>query len=108
MQSSMPAGACRGAKPALGSALRRFDPDLIAYVAGADPYRDDQLGGLALTMDGLKQRDEMVLGVGHSRRIPIFVTFAGGYARRPEDTVIIHTNTIAAAAEIFSKTRGRR
>ena len=68
---------------ALSTAFRQFEPDLIAYVAGADPYRDDQLGGLSLTIEGLRQRDEMVFGVAKSRAIPIFSVFAGGYARVP-------------------------
>jgi len=88
---------------ALSSAFRQFRPDLIAYVAGADPYRKDQLGGLGLTIDGLKQRDEMVFGAARRRRIPIFATFAGGYAQRIEDTIAIHVNTVVAAKEIFSK-----
>jgi acetoin utilization deacetylase AcuC-like enzyme len=87
---------------ALTSAFRRFDPDLLAYVAGADPYREDQLGGLALTMDGLRQRDEMVLTAASSRQVPVFITLAGGYARREEDTIAIHANTVAAAKEIFT------
>jgi len=86
---------------ALSSGLRQFEPDLICYVAGADPYREDQLGGLALTIDGLKRRDELVFRVARARNIPVMVTFAGGYALRVEDTVAIHTNTIVAAAEVF-------
>ena len=86
---------------ALSSGLRQFEPDLIAYVAGADPFREDQLGGLALTVDGLKQRDELVFRAARARGIPVFVTFAGGYAIHVEDTVTIHTNTILAAAEVF-------
>ena len=86
---------------ALSSGLRQFEPDLIAYVAGADPYREDQLGGLNLSIEGLKQRDELVFHVARARGIPVFVTYAGGYAVRVEDTVTIHTNTILAAAEIF-------
>ncbi len=85
---------------ALSSALRQFEPELICYIAGADPYKEDQLGGLALTLDGLKTRDELVLRVARSRNIPIMITFAGGYARRVEDTVTIHCNTIAAAKEV--------
>jgi len=76
-------------------------PDLIYYLAGADPYCEDQLGGLALTLEGLKERDRIVLEAARSRRIPIAVTFAGGYARRVEDTVTIHTNTILAARDSF-------
>ena len=89
---------------ALSSGLRQFEPDLIAYVAGADPFREDQLGGLALTLDGLRQRDELVFRAARARGIPVFVTFAGGYAIHVEDTVTIHTNTILAAAEVFRPT----
>lgn len=88
---------------ALSSGLRQFDPELICYIAGADPYREDQLGGLALTIEGLKRRDELVLRVAQARNIPVMVTFAGGYARRVEDTVTIHCNTVIAAKQIFDK-----
>ncbi len=88
---------------ALSSAFRQFEPELICYIAGADPYKEDQLGGLALTLDGLKTRDELVLRVARSRNIPIMITFAGGYARRVEDTVTIHCNTIMAAKEVSAK-----
>ena len=90
---------------ALSSGLRQFEPDLICYIAGADPYREDQLGGLALTMEGLKKRDELVFQVAKTRGIPVMVTYAGGYARRVEDTVTIHCNTVLAAKEIFSDAR---
>src|SRR6184192_4156629 len=86
---------------ALSSGLRQFTPDLICYIAGADPYREDQLGGLALTIEGLKKRDELVFRVARARGIPIMVTFAGGYAQRVEDTVTIHCNTVVAAQEVF-------
>ncbi len=86
---------------ALSSGLRQFEPDLICYVAGADPFREDQLGGLNLTIEGLKQRDELVYRAARARDIPVMVTLAGGYAIRVEDTVTIHTNTIVAAAEVF-------
>jgi acetoin utilization deacetylase AcuC-like enzyme len=85
---------------ALSSGLRQFDPQLICYIAGADPYREDQLGGLALTLEGLKKRDELVFRVARARNIPVMVTYAGGYARRVEDTVTIHCNTVIAAKEI--------
>jgi acetoin utilization deacetylase AcuC-like enzyme len=87
---------------ALSSGLRQFDPELICYVAGADPYREDQLGGLALTLQGLKRRDELVFRVAKARNIPVMVTYAGGYARKVEDTVTIHCNTVIAAKEVFS------
>jgi acetoin utilization deacetylase AcuC-like enzyme len=87
---------------ALSSGLRQFEPDLLCYIAGADPYREDQLGGLNLTMEGLKRRDELVFRVARARNIPVMVTYAGGYARRVEDTVTIHCNTVIAAKEIFA------
>jgi acetoin utilization deacetylase AcuC-like enzyme len=87
---------------ALSSGLRQFTPDLICYIAGADPYREDQLGGLALTIEGLKKRDELVFRVAKTRGIPVMVTSAGGYARRVEDTVTIHCNTVLAAKAVFS------
>jgi acetoin utilization deacetylase AcuC-like enzyme len=86
----------------LSSGLRQFTPDLLCYIAGADPYRDDQLGGLNLTIEGLKKRDELVFRVAQARKIPVMVTFAGGYARKVEDTVTIHSNTIIAAKEVFA------
>ncbi len=87
---------------AISSGLRQFEPDLICYIAGADPYREDQLGGLDLTIEGLKKRDELVFRVARARDIPVMVTYAGGYARNVEDTVTIHTNTVVAAADVFS------
>jgi len=90
---------------ALSSGLRQFEPDLICYVAGADPYHEDQLGGLALTIAGLKRRDELVFRVARARGIPVMVTFAGGYAQNVDDTVTIHCNTVIAAKEIFSVTK---
>jgi acetoin utilization deacetylase AcuC-like enzyme len=86
---------------ALSSGLRQFTPDLICYIAGADPYREDQLGGLALTIEGLKRRDELVFRVAKAQAIPVMVTYAGGYAQRVEDTVTIHCNTVVAAKEVF-------
>ncbi len=88
---------------ALSSGLRQFEPDLICYIAGADPYKEDQLGGLNLTLEGLKKRDELVFRVARARNIPIMVTYAGGYAQNVQDTVTIHTNTIIAAKEIFAR-----
>jgi acetoin utilization deacetylase AcuC-like enzyme len=88
---------------ALSSGLRQFEPELICYIAGADPYREDQLGGLALTIEGLKRRDELVFRVARARDIPVMVTYAGGYAQRVEDTVTIHCNTVIAAKEAFTR-----
>jgi acetoin utilization deacetylase AcuC-like enzyme len=86
---------------ALSSGLRHFKPELICYLAGADPYREDQLGGLSLTIEGLKKRDELVFRVARAKGIPVMVTFAGGYAQKVEDTVTIHCNTVAAAKEVY-------
>jgi acetoin utilization deacetylase AcuC-like enzyme len=86
---------------ALNTGLQQFDPQLICYVAGADPYLKDQLGGLSLTMEGLKQRDELVYRAAKGRGIPVMVTLAGGYAFQVEDTVTIHCNTVLAAKEVY-------
>jgi acetoin utilization deacetylase AcuC-like enzyme len=86
---------------ALSSGLRQFEPELLCYIAGADPYREDQLGGLSLTIEGLKKRDELVFRVARARGIPVMVTYAGGYARKVDDTVTIHCNTVVAAQEVF-------
>lgn len=81
--------------------LKTIAPDLIFYVGGADPYREDQLGGLALTMEGLQKRDRLVFEHARQRRIPVASTMAGGYARRVADTVRIHVNTIIAARDVI-------
>jgi acetoin utilization deacetylase AcuC-like enzyme len=78
-----------------------FGPDLLFYVAGADPYRGDQLGGLALTMEGLKHRDQLVFETALEHDIPVAVTLAGGYARDTGDTVTIHCNTAKVAAVTY-------
>lgn len=78
--------------------LEEFRPDLVLYVAGADPYEKDQLGGLRLSLNGLRERDRIVLESARRRRIPVAVVLAGGYAADIEDTVAIHLNTIREAA----------
>jgi acetoin utilization deacetylase AcuC-like enzyme len=87
---------------ALRLGLDKFEPELICYLAGADPYREDQLGGLSLTIEGLKARDTLVFQAAKKRGIPVMVTFAGGYALKFEDTVTIHSNTVVAAKEVFA------
>lgn len=74
--------------------LDQHHPQVVLYLAGADPYRDDQLGGLALTLDGLRRRDRVVLRAARERGIAVAVVLAGGYAYRLEDTVSIHAATI--------------
>ncbi|MBM3813225.1 MAG: histone deacetylase [Acidimicrobiia bacterium] len=83
-------------------AIPGFRPDIVFYIAGADPYMEDQLGGLALTMEGLKQRDRIVLESSLKLKIPVAITLAGGYAMRTEDTVTIHCNTAEAARETLA------
>ena len=82
-------------------AIEKFRPDLLMYVAGADPFHQDQLGGLMLTLDGLRLRDELVLRAAVERKIPAVVTLAGGYARKLEDTVTIQSGTAKVAAGLL-------
>jgi acetoin utilization deacetylase AcuC-like enzyme len=89
--------------PTVQQALDEFQPEIVFYVGGADPYCEDQLGGLSLTREGLKQRDGQVFEEARRRGIPVATTLAGGYARRVEDTVRIHVNTILAAQEVAEK-----
>jgi len=86
--------------PALQRALEEFRPDVLFYVGGADPFCEDQLGGLSLTKRGLQERDRRVFLAARQRGVPVATTLAGGYARRVEDTVRIHVNTIVAAREV--------
>ncbi len=84
-------------------AFAEFHADLLFYVGGADPYREDQLGGLALTIEGLQRRDRLVFEQARSHGVPVAITLAGGYALRLEDTVRIHVNTILAARDAAAK-----
>jgi acetoin utilization deacetylase AcuC-like enzyme len=86
--------------PAVARALDDFCPEILFYVGGADPYEEDQLGGLRLSKSGLKARDKGIFFAARSRDVPVATTLAGGYARRVEDTVRIHANTIVAAQEV--------
>ena len=88
---------CQRLEEACNKAMGQFRPQLVMYVAGADPYRNDQLGGLALTIEGLKARDRLVFRLAREHRAPIATTFAGGYARDVADTVTFHANTVKAA-----------
>jgi acetoin utilization deacetylase AcuC-like enzyme len=82
----------------LHRAFNEFSPQLLFYVAGADPYCEDQLGGLALTLQGLSRRDALVFDYARRNQVPVAITLAGGYARQVKDTVRIHVNTIIAAS----------
>ncbi|HJU54748.1 MAG TPA: histone deacetylase [Pyrinomonadaceae bacterium] len=77
------------------------EPDLIFYLGGADPYKEDKLGRLALTIEGLRARDELVLTECRKRGVPVATVMSGGYAADINDTVEIHCNTIRAARAVF-------
>jgi len=74
--------------------IKKHDPDLVIYLAGADPFKEDRLGGFLLTQQGLMDRDAYVLGLCADRRIPVAVVLGGGYAPNINDTVEIHLNTV--------------
>jgi len=74
-----------------------FKPDLVVYLAGADPLAGDKIGGLACTMAGLAERDRIILEETRRRGIPVAIVLGGGYGRDLDDTVEAHMNTIRAA-----------
>jgi acetoin utilization deacetylase AcuC-like enzyme len=80
-----------------------FQPDLVFYLAGADPYEKDQLGSLRLTLAGLRERDRIVIEEARKLHLPVAVLFAGGYAFDVIDTVSIHLNTIKVAQKVQRK-----
>ncbi len=80
----------------------RFDPQLVCYLAGVDPFEHDQLGGLRLTAEGLEQRDRQVFDRFVQRAVPVAVMLAGGYARTADETSRLHVGT-ATAAEAASR-----
>ena len=81
--------------------VRIHDPDVIFYLAGADPYEKDKLGRLGVSIDGLRRRDEMVLRYAKEMGVPIVTTMSGGYAADIDDTVEIHCNTIRSVKTVF-------
>jgi acetoin utilization deacetylase AcuC-like enzyme len=91
----------------LDRAFQEFSPKILFYVAGADPYCEDQLGGLALTMKGLARRDALVFNHARRNKVPVAITLAGGYARRVADTVQIHVQTILAARDAARREASR-
>ena len=82
-----------------------FKPDVVFYLAGADPFEKDQLGGLKITADGLKERDKIVIKGALEVKIPVVILLAGGYAYDVMDTVAIHLNTIQVAQKLIKKFR---
>ncbi|HEX7634114.1 MAG TPA: histone deacetylase [Noviherbaspirillum sp.] len=87
---------------ALAEMFRRFVPQLIIYLAGADPHEGDRLGRLKLTMAGLAARDRMVFDQARERRIPVAIAMAGGYGKDIQDTVAVHVQTISIASRYVS------
>src|SRR6202046_4853907 len=81
----------------LREAFHDFSPQILFYVAGADPDPEDQLAGLALPMEGLARRDALVFDYARRHGVAVAITLAGGYAWNVSDTVKIHANTILAA-----------
>jgi acetoin utilization deacetylase AcuC-like enzyme len=79
---------------------KEFRPNIVFYLAGADPYEKDQLGGLAVTKAGLKERDKLVIQSARRLGIAVAVVLAGGYALDIEDTVDIHLNTVRIAQRV--------
>lgn len=77
------------------------DPEIVFYLAGADPYKGDKLGRLALSIDGLRERDAYVLRECYEREVPIVTVMSGGYGKDINDTIEIHCNTIRIVKEIF-------
>jgi acetoin utilization deacetylase AcuC-like enzyme len=90
---------------ALPRVLDAHRPDLVFYLAGADPYEGDRLGKLRLTFEGLRERDRMVLAACRGRGVPAAIAMSGGYAADIEAIVTIHVNTIREA--VHAAHRGR-
>ncbi len=84
-------------QPHLDIVFERARPDLVAYLAGADPYHRDRFGRLALTADGLRERDRMVFEACARRGVPVVVTLAGGYAPNLDEVAGIHADTVRLA-----------
>lgn len=84
----------------LPAILRRFQPQIVWYLAGVDPYVGDTLGRLALTLEGLRQRDAYVLATCVQAGLPVVTTMGGGYALQSEDIVEAHCNTVRLACRM--------
>jgi acetoin utilization deacetylase AcuC-like enzyme len=93
------AGYMRATVDAL-EAVTAFRPDLVLYLAGADPLAEDALGRLSLTQDGLMERDRFVLETFARRGIPMSIAIGGGYAKPIDLTVAAYANTFRVAAEV--------
>ena len=92
-------------EPALEEAFDRSDPELVIYLAGADPLVHDRLGRLELTADGLAERDQRVLDTTESRGLPTVITMAGGYSEPISATVEVQVETIRRASKSWQRRR---
>lgn len=109
---ALPAGTTdaaylRALHEALEQAFDAFEPDLVVYQSGVDPWRGDRLGTLALTREGLGARDQMVLARCDAARVPVVATMGGGYAPEVDDIVALHLQTVRAALRGRWLGRGR-
>ncbi|HEK85567.1 MAG TPA: histone deacetylase [Candidatus Aminicenantes bacterium] len=92
-----------GLSPHFPRIYQEFKPDLVVYVAGADPYRGDMLSGLDISAEALRKRDRIIIGQAYQLKIPIAIVLGGGYAAEIEETVEIHLNTIREALRAFRR-----
>ncbi len=88
---------------ALDELERRFEPGLILFLAGADPFKGDRLGRLSLSFDGLEARDRRVFDWAWQRRIPLAFSMAGGYGVNIDETVQVQMNTYRVALEYWKR-----
>jgi acetoin utilization deacetylase AcuC-like enzyme len=88
-------------KKHLPAIFDQFKPQLVIYLAGADPYCEDKLGALMLSKEGLMRRDHLVFGLCHQQNVPVVALLAGGYAEDTNDVVDIHANMIKVALKYW-------
>ena len=86
----------------------QHNPEIVFYLAGADPYSRDKLGRLGLSIDGLRDRDALVLRECHEREVPVVTVMSGGYGKDINDTIEIHCNTIRMVKEVFESRAATR
>lgn len=89
-------------------AVFKNDPELVFYLAGADPFAGDKLGRLSLSIDGLRERDAYVLRECFEREVPVVTVMSGGYGKDINETIEIHCNTIRMVKEVFESSMATR
>lgn len=93
---------------ALDALQHRFEPGLVIYLAGADPFEGDRLGRLNLSYDGLEARDRRVFDWCWQRRIPLAFAMAGGYGVKIDETVQVQLNTYRVALDYWQRWQTRK